>query len=44
MLSAEELMTKARYDADIDVALEGAVIIGGAGGPAEGGAVRDSSL
>jgi hypothetical protein len=38
MLSAGELMTKARYDADIDVAVEGAVIIGGAGAPAAGGA------
>jgi hypothetical protein len=35
MLSAEELMTKARYEDDLDKALEGAVIIRGAGGSAE---------
>jgi hypothetical protein len=38
MLSAEELMTKARYEDDLDAALEGAVIVAGVGGPAEGGA------
>jgi hypothetical protein len=37
MVSAEELLTKARYEHEMDEALEGAVILSGAGGPAEGG-------
>jgi hypothetical protein len=38
MLSPEELLMKARYEDELDEALEGAVILSGAGGAAEGGA------
>ena len=38
MVSPQELMIKARYDDELDEALEGAVILSGAGGASDGGA------